>query len=73
MHQRDPGGVGGKQLAGLLDRGHVGVDADQDQAGAGLEQRAGVTGTAQGGVYEHGAVGGQGGREQGGDTIGEHR
>ena len=73
VHQRDPGGVGGEQLAGRLDRGHVGVDADQQQAGAGLEQGAGVAGPAQRGVHEHGALGGQGGREQGGDTAGEHR
>jgi hypothetical protein len=36
VHQRDPFGVGGEQLAGRLDRGHVGVDADQEQARAGL-------------------------------------
>jgi hypothetical protein len=73
VHQRDPFGVGGEQLAGRLDRGHVGVDADQEQARAGLQQRAGVTGPAQGGVHQHRALGDQGGREQGRDTPGEHR
>ena len=73
VHQRDPVGVGGEQLAGRLDRGHVGVDADQEQARAGLQQRAGVTGPAQGGVHQHGALGGQGGREQGRDTPGHDR
>ena len=70
---RDPAGVGGEQFAGRLDRGQIGVDADQQQAGAGLEQGAGVPGPAQGGVHQHGTVGGQGGREQGADTVGEHR
>ena len=73
MHQRDAFGIGGEQLAGRLDRGHVGVDADQEQARAGFQQRAGVTGPAQGGVHQHGTLGGQGGREQGRDTPGHNR
>ena len=73
MHQRHPGGVGGEQLAGRLDRGQVGVHADQQQAGAGLEQGAGVPGPAQRRVHEHGTLAGQGWREQGADAVGEHR
>ena len=73
MHQRDPVGVGGEQFAGGFDRGQVGVDADQQQAGARLEQGAGVPGAAQRGVHQHRARAGQGGREQGRDPVGQHR
>ena len=73
VHEGHAVGVGSKQLAGGLDGGQVGVDADQQQAGTGVEQSAGVSGPAQGGVDQHGARVGQGGREQGRDPADEHR
>ena len=73
VHERHPALVGGQHGTGPLDRGHVGVDADQDEAGVGGEQRPGVAGPAERRVEQDGAVRRQGGREQGGDGVGHDR
>ena len=63
------GRVTGQDLAGLVDRGGVGVDADDHKPGIGGQQGPGVTGAAEGRVQQHGAVRGQGRAEQRGHLV----
>ena len=58
-----PGGLGA--------RVGVAVEADQPEAGVGVEHRERVAGQAEGGVDEDGAVGGAGGGEEFGDAFEE--
>ena len=70
-HEGDAVGVaGGLDPAGGLGAGvGVAVQADQPEAGVGVEHRQRVAGQAQGGVDQDGAVGGAGGGEQFGDAL----
>ena len=74
-HQGGPVGVtGGLDPAGGLGAGvRVAVEADQPEAGVGVEHRDRVAGQAQGGVDQDGAVGGAGGGEEFGDALQEDR
>ena len=70
-HEGDPVAVaGGLDPAGGLGAGvGVAVEADQPEAGVGVEHRQRVAGQAEGGVDEDGAVGGAGGGEEFGDAL----
>ena len=64
--------AGGLDAAGGLGTGvGVAVEADEPEAGVGVEQGERVAGQAEGGVDEDGAVGGAGGGEELGDPLEE--
>ena len=69
LDQGHPVAEGGQRLPGLADRGRVGVDADQGEAGVRGQQRAGVAGAAEGRVHQDGAGGLERGSEQREDPV----
>src|SRR5712691_4713645 len=50
MHEMGTGRVGAKGLPGLIDRGLVGIEADDGELGVVREQRDRVAGPAEGGI-----------------------